>query len=98
MACVFWAQGALVLLAEGRPGVTRANFNRIEDGMKWEEVKNILGDDHQFVVGRMWTSTYIWQRGGGRAEITFYHGKVARKEWTNPAMVVLEGFAESFHR
>jgi hypothetical protein len=49
-ACVFLTLVVPALLPP-RPGVTRANFERIEDGMTPEEVEMILGGPRDSILG-----------------------------------------------
>lgn len=66
LALVFLAcAGCAVLLVmlDDRPGVTKANVDRLQDGMKMEEVEQILGGPglpfHGFAA-RQLSSTFVW--------------------------------------
>ena len=97
MACVCLTYVVLMVLPHFRSEVTKANFNRIQDGMEWEEVKEILGQDSGFMPGRPWDFVAVWERDDGAATfVTFRHGKVAGKEWRSAGTI--QGFFDSFIR
>ena len=60
--------GVLAMLPP-RPGVTKANFDRIEEGMTHEEVVRILGEASigmgTFERGGVYSSTEIWAGADG---------------------------------
>ena len=78
------------------PGVTRANFNRIETGMTLDEVEEILGGPPCFDApnGRSWIglalmcvtrhySREVWGGNDGAVTVEFNaQWRVAEKSWT----------------
>lgn len=72
-----------------RPGVTRANFDRVTEGMTFDQAKEILGDDHELCgLGRPWAFTEVWTGPDGeQALVTFRLDwptntlKVTNSEW-----------------
>ncbi len=82
-ACVCLAAAALVLLPT-RPGITKANFDRVKFGMKYEEVEPILGPN--WLLGPNPKSEDIggvaWVRADGAvARVQFANNSVTEKEW-----------------
>jgi hypothetical protein len=80
--------GALALLGLGgglfawlqppRPGVTRANFERIQEGMTEEEVRAILGDSWTIAFG--WFDDYlVWESPEIVIEVHFDEAGVCDK-------------------
>ena len=75
------------MLPEG-PGVTKANFDKIEEGMTLEEVQSVFGEKGSVVVG--WagvpTAFYHWKTSQrtfnhGAASIEFSNNRVSFKRW-----------------
>ena len=88
-----------MMLWINRPGVTRRNFDRIQEGMNWKQVQDVFdGEKPVEVFGRIRVSTAIW-RGidSAEAEITFRDDRVVHKEWTNCAMVMAEKAVHWIH-
>ena len=83
---------AIPALRQDGPGVTKANFDRIEDGMTREDVEAILGEGSvmYLINGNMLISTRVWTgQDGSTACITFYVGEgVQSKEWTDSTETV----------
>src|SRR4051794_3784600 len=76
------------------PGVTKANFDRVQIGMTSEEVTEILGD--KFIIGlrvkEMEERHFIhsWRHNNGaRAEVAFYKRVVDDKTWTSPTETIV---------
>jgi hypothetical protein len=65
-------------MPSNQPGVTKANFDRIEEGMTLQEVEQIFGRPGTYT----W-SCYWWQADGARVFVEFdYNGASAgRKTW-----------------
>jgi hypothetical protein len=73
----------------GGPGVTKANFDRIEEGMTLQEVEQILGRPGKYTWG-----FYFWEAGNGaRAFVVFdYNGASAGpKRWEDSTEGKQEG-------
>lgn len=66
-------------------GVTLANFNKIQTGMKYEEVASIFGDPGELTAqsefGGFKSEIYSWdaEKGFGSASVTFMNGEVQSK-------------------
>jgi outer membrane protein assembly factor BamE (lipoprotein component of BamABCDE complex) len=86
---------ACALLPSG-PGVTKANFYRIEDGMSLAQVEALLGPpDYNSPSGRNWELLYngkthvghtrrVWGGDDGGARIDFdEEGRVFSKTWVD---------------
>ena len=95
-ACVGLALGVLAMLPP-RPGVTKANFDRIKNGMTLTELEAIFGGEpNQFVfsskgtcIGRGWIGpdeAYVY--------LTVSNESVTEKQW----FVSTETFAERLRR
>ena len=63
--------------------VNEENYNKIQTGMTYNEVINILGDDYEVGsdanVGGYTSSCYIWENGGYTITVIFLNGKVYSK-------------------
>jgi hypothetical protein len=87
--------GFIVVANLSLPGVTKANFDRIQDNMTRREVENILGgSSHGQMAGGGSKSTpaqitHFWHGRAGQVSMTFDdrsdEGKIVRKEWWSPA-------------
>jgi hypothetical protein len=80
-ACVCIAVSVLALMPSG-PGVTKANFDRVEVGMTFDEVEAILGTQVSALAGGEGVS--VWWRDDGAAvfvRFNFVDGKVRDKEF-----------------
>jgi hypothetical protein len=77
---------AIPALQPPGPGVTKANFDRVEDGMSREDVEAILGEDSElFLINAGPThATRTWTGAdGSTACISFYILQGVRsKRWT----------------
>jgi len=83
---------ALLLLAirpwQDRPGITKANFDRIENGMTVANVEAILGESawpyaSAFTTGSGTTTFAEWHgRDGAIADVVFSNDVVTGKAWT----------------
>ncbi len=74
--------GVVVMLTP-RPGVTKANYDRIEIGMKQSEVEAILGKPTVDSFGYGW-SDWNGPSGGAWACILFREDIVIQKGWRGP--------------
>jgi hypothetical protein len=81
------------------PGVTRANYERIREGMTLEETRAILGEPSGFLHGRDNGGTIVvWQgpKGPAAEEVVIYIGMseewrvTAKPEWPNPPEPLLD--------
>lgn len=88
-----------------RPGVSRANLDRVQNGMTWEQVEEILGDNHELCgKGRPWAFTKMWTGNAGQlAFVTFRceraggrlgELKVINTEWRGAFMANLENILD----
>src|SRR4051794_959890 len=83
-----------------RPGVTKANFDRIEIGMTRSEVEIIFGEPSEATSsttplgGKTTTSDDWFQLGRGIANIYFNDELVVNKEW----QAVPESFTQKIRR
>jgi len=64
--------------------ITEENYNKIHDGMSFNEVVEILGDDYDISsnagYGEYSSSCYVWEGlGGANITIIFLNGKVFSK-------------------
>jgi hypothetical protein len=75
------------LMMLSRPGVTRTNFGRIENGMTHTEVSDIFGGKPPAEIqGRLKWYCAVWRsESGATAEITF------QSEWNRKENVLSEG-------
>jgi hypothetical protein len=81
--CVGLALGVLSTIPRG-PGVTKANFDRIEYGMKKAEVEEIFGNDGvpMLLGGEEVKGERFWDGEDGLgAHITFSNERVDGKFW-----------------
>jgi hypothetical protein len=63
-----------------KPGVTKANFDRIEDGMTLAEVEDIFGLERD--VAAVKERAIAWEVGDGPwAVVQLLDGRVAGKRW-----------------
>jgi hypothetical protein len=96
--------GMLAMLPP-RPGVTKANFDRIENGMTMVEVEKIFGGkgheilipatDSVFVGFRVW---FAWTASDGSgAVITFSHNGVEHKGWEDSTETILDRIRRWLH-
>lgn len=71
---------ALTLAACGGGGVNQANYDKIENGMTLEQVKDILGEPADGGgIGGLSAGGYTWKDGDKSINITFANDKVAVK-------------------
>jgi hypothetical protein len=89
--------GVLVMLPP-RPGVTKANFERIRKGMTVEEVKEVFGETH-FRIGPAWgknTWVSFWSDSKRSAAVCFDDdGCVIETQWR---LIASETFLEKLRR
>lgn len=74
----------LFLSGCGSMRVTKANYDKIHNGMSFNEVVQILGDDYEISsssgLGGYNSSCYIWEGfGGANITIIFLNGEVFSK-------------------
>jgi len=78
--CAAWIVLALLPI-DNEPGVTKANLDRIQNGMTWEQVKEILGDNHeQCGIGRPWAFTEVWTGNAGQLAFVSFRSKLENRE------------------
>ena len=87
-------------LRTDRAGVTRANFDRIQKDMTFEQVSDLFDGHPNNMAGRPWAYCAVWRREDmATAEVCFRHGLVVEKEWTNSTQGILEEICRRiFHR
>ncbi|WP_257144213.1 DUF3862 domain-containing protein [Bacillus cereus] len=70
------------------PGISKAEFNQIKNGMSYEEVKSIIGNDGKVISeiaqtgNQFYTIMYSWksEKGlGANARFMFQEGKLQNK-------------------
>jgi len=97
---VLFATGALALsawLMPARPGVTRSNFERVQDGMTLAEVSAVLGEPSDVSPGgRAWGALHdgprpinyakhVWGGDTGGVYVMFDEkGGASYREWQDP--------------
>ncbi|ALZ64585.1 hypothetical protein FORC13_p100 (plasmid) [Bacillus cereus] len=73
---------------KNKPGISKAEFNQIQNGMNYEEVKKIIGSDGEVVSksgqagDQFYTIMYSWksEKGlGANARFMFQEGKLQNK-------------------
>ena len=73
---------------KNKPGISKAEFNQIQNGMNYEEVKHIIGSDGEIVSesgqagDQFHTIMYSWkcEKGlGANARFMFQEGKLQNK-------------------
>jgi hypothetical protein len=101
------ALGVLVMVSAmvpPSPGITKANFNRIQDGMMLAEVEEIFGHGgvsidgqktEQFAAGE----GYLFWRAddGSSASIEFEDDCVTRKDWHESNETILDKLRRWLH-
>ncbi len=79
------ALAATFLLAGPCSRINQSNFDKVEDGMTYEEVVRILGepkDQKSVGVGPLSASTAEWRDGEAVISIQFLNGKVKVKSFS----------------
>lgn len=73
---------------KNKPGISKAEFDQIQNGMSYEEVKNIIGSDGKVISesgqtgDQFYTIMYSWksEKGvGANARFMFQEGKLQNK-------------------
>jgi hypothetical protein len=82
-ACVCLPLGVVTVMPDDGPGVTKANFNRIEKGMTKAEVEKIIGKDSTPIGGwGIHTALECWpSNDGATACIYFENERVTDMRW-----------------
>lgn len=99
---------ALVVLAmlPPRPGVTRANFDRIKEGMQLEEVEEIFGGPgHRLPIGaggvHSSVSPYSWRSEDGATAVIWIESPrsavLGSKEWTDSTESLVQKIRRWLH-
>jgi hypothetical protein len=80
-----------MLPPDDRPGVTKANFDRIEKGMTLAEVQQIFGQDGEgpWFPTESKNRTY-WYWDWPKVGIQFLDNCVIEKEWHNSEETILD--------
>jgi hypothetical protein len=94
--CICLTLGVLAIMPP-RPGVTKANFDRIEEGMTLPEVEAILGSDRgsRGIVTEVFLpighEIEEWGGDEGFANIVFdERRRVIRKDWNDAPLPLLQ--------
>jgi hypothetical protein len=86
--------GVLAMLPPS-PGVTKANFDRIQDGMTRAEVEQILGGKGKMGGVKLWR---FWEgNDGSEAGIAFIDDCVTEKRWTIYNETILDKIRRWLH-
>lgn len=75
------ASGLLVCVGQYAQGVSRANFERIEQGMTREEVETILAKSTRGFLGAF-DEFFEWHDGPDKIWVRFHGGRVMSKTYT----------------
>ena len=79
---------SMVLLISGcsKPGVSKSNFDKVEDGMSLADVEDILGADKKGAsgAGKLGElagkgASYVWEDGDKKITVVFKDDKVVSK-------------------
>jgi hypothetical protein len=82
----------LLAMMPPRPGVTKANFDRIRVGMTLAEVEAILGQSDLGEWGRLWLAS-----DGSYALIEFWDDGVISKRWFDSNETILDKIRRWLH-
>ena len=90
--------GVLTILPH-RPGVTKANFDRIEKGMTRAEVVAIFGEKGNWWdgAGQKWLPMCWTAKDGSGAVVEFVEESVAIKQWTDSNEAILAKLCRWLH-
>ena len=78
-----------------RPGVTKANFERIEEGMTKAEVEGIFGREGKMGGVKLWM---FWEADdGSEAGIAFIDDCVVSKRWHDSTETILDKIRRWLH-
>jgi hypothetical protein len=82
-----------------RPGVTKANFDRVEKGMTRAEVEEIFGEkgDVWYGVAQVGQAMLWTARNGSTAIVEFVDECVAIKQWTDSNETLLAKIRRWLH-
>jgi hypothetical protein len=86
---------AALLMSNGpgvTPGVTKANFDRIEKGMTLLEVEQILGKPGRYTWGG-----YCWQADDGASVFVEFGASAGQKNWTDSTESRLDKICRWLH-
>jgi hypothetical protein len=80
-------------MASNQPGVTRANFDRIKEGMTLQEVEQIFGGPGTYTWGGYW-----WQSDDGARVFVEINGDSAgQKSWVDKTESTLDKLRRWLH-
>jgi outer membrane protein assembly factor BamE (lipoprotein component of BamABCDE complex) len=93
-------------IADSRPGVTRANYERVKVGMAFDEVNELFGNasNEQLGMGRPWDYTRCWHAKDMSVVAITFHGnvfdenvkcRVSRKVWRGPLGVIVDAATQN---
>jgi hypothetical protein len=78
------------------PGITKANFDRIQMGMALSKVEEVFGQPAQGVNYFFMSDARIWSGDDGYADVSFTLGKVSEKSWHDSDDSVFERFRRRY--
>ncbi len=86
---------AIPMLQPPRPDVTKANFDRIEDGMTEQDIEAISGPSRgiwkAFQDPSCRQQSDCWERDDGAAAyVDFFDGRVSYKRWTESTETITD--------
>jgi hypothetical protein len=97
--------GVLAMQPPG-PGVTKANFDRIQEGMTLVEVKKILGEKGRYWEMRSTPISFVpktdngvwsWSADDGSWALITYSDGVVGKYWTDSTETILDKIRRWLH-
>jgi hypothetical protein len=96
-ACVGIALGVIAMLPP-RPGVTKANFDRIEKGMTRAEVNEVFGQEGwSYSIPRL-RRFHIWRhQDGAHATLSFHDGRVTSMGWQHSTETIPDKLRRWLH-
>jgi hypothetical protein len=89
---------AVLVLLPPRPGVTKANYDRIEEGMSLAEINAILGRPPDMVEGGAEEMWHGWIGEDGFVHVVFAGDSTfVRKEWRDSPRTLSEKVRQWLH-
>jgi hypothetical protein len=97
----------VLAMSPPRPGVTKTNFDRIQEGMTKAQVQEMLGQDGEFTGGftvvdrqeaQIAKAEFAWRADDGSVVfIMFVEGCVAAKYWSDSNETILDKIRRWLH-
>jgi hypothetical protein len=83
IVCLCSAALSLIVAYTQTSRASRANYSRIEEGMTYEEVCELLGRPPSYIGGRPWAFGACWRNPDLTSiDLTFKNGVLVEKQWT----------------